>query len=246
MSNYNILAQYYDELTIDVDYEVRSDYISDFFKANNPNTKTVLDLACGTGSISKCLIQKGYDITGIDLSEDMLSIAYNKLSSIGNNFSLLNADITEFSLENKFDACICALDSINHLDGIESVKKAFQCVYDSLNEKGTFVFDVNTIYKHQEILGDNTFVFDEEDYFLSWDNELIDDYTVRILLDFFIYNGKSYDRYSEEIIEIAYSINDIVSLLEEIGFVNIKCYDELTLDEPKEDSQRLYFVCQRG
>lgn len=246
MSNYNIFAQYYDELTIDVDYEVRSDYISDFFKANNQNTKTVLDLACGTGSISKCLLEKGYNITGIDLSGDMLSVAYNKLLEVGNNFSLLNADMTNFSLENKVDACVCTLDSINHLDCIESVRKTFECVFDSLKDNGTFVFDVNTIYKHQEILGDNTFVFDEEDFFLSWDNELIDKNTVRILLDFFVFNGESYDRYNEEITEIAHDIDTLVDLLEEVGFVNIKCYNELTLEEPKEDSQRVYIVCQRG
>ena len=77
-------------------------------------------------------------------------------------------------------------------------RKCFDCVYNSLDNGGVFVFDVNTVYKHQCILADNTFVFDEEDFFLSWDNEYLGDNTVRILLDFFVFNGSSYDRYSEE------------------------------------------------
>lgn len=242
MSNYNILAQYYDELTLDVDYEVRSDYISGFFKPNG----SVLDLACGTGSISKCLIEKGYSVIGLDLSEDMLSIASNKLSDTDGDYSLIKGDMTNFKLTEKVDNCICALDSLNHLNDIEEIKNTLKCVYNSLNEDGIFVFDMNTIYKHQEVLGDNTFVFDEEDYFLSWDNELLEDNTVRILLDFFIFNGENYDRYSEEIIEKAYELSDIIKTLEEIGFTDIKCYDELTQDTPKNDSQRVYFVCKRG
>ena len=89
----------------------------------------------------------------------------------------------------------------------------------------------------------DTFVFDEEDFFLSWDNEYLGDNTVRILLDFFVFNGSSYDRYSEEFYEKAYSIDEIVSALD--GFEIIDIFDDLTFDKPKDDSERLYFVCKR-
>ena len=104
--------------------------------------------------------------------------------------------MTDFELPHKVDCCVCSLDSINHLKDIVEVKKCFDCVYNSLNDGGVFVFDVNTVYKHKNVLGNNTFVFDEEDFFLSWDNEYLGDNTVRILLDFFVYNGKNYDRFS--------------------------------------------------
>ncbi|MDE6723097.1 MAG: class I SAM-dependent methyltransferase, partial [Eubacterium sp.] len=102
----------------------------------------------------------------------------------------------------------------------------------------------NTVYKHRYILADNTFVFDEKDYFLSWDNELIDDYSVRILLDFFVYNGSSYDRYSEEFTETAFETEDLSASLNPY-FDVLGIYNDLSLDEPKEDSERLYFVCKR-
>ena len=114
-----------------------------------------------------------------------------------------------------------------------------------MNNNGLFVFDVNTVYKHNEVLADNTFVFDEEDYYLVWDNEAVDDRTVRILLDMFLFNGENYNRFSEEFEETAYSVEELSTWLKNSGFVNIKVYDELSYDEPKNDSERLYFVCKK-
>ena len=144
----------------------------------------------------------------------------------------------------KVDCCICSLDSINHLKDISEVRKCFDCVYNSLDNGGVFVFDVNTVYKHQCILADNTFVFDEEDFFLSWDNEYLGDNTVRILLDFFVFNGSSYDRYSEEFNEKAYTVEELKNILDKFEIIGI--YDEMTLEPPKSDSERIYFVCKKG
>lgn len=245
MSSYQTFAYLYDELTQNVEYEKRCDYILSFFEKNGIKSGIVLDLACGTGSMSIHFMKKGYNIIGLDYSEEMLEIASNRLSEVGNNFSLLKAKMQEFELSEKADACICCLDSINHLNNIDDVQSTFKNVYDSLNNNGLFVFDVNTVYKHNEILADNTFVFDEDDYYLVWDNEAVDDRTVRILLDMFIFNGKSYDRFSEEFEETAYSIKELSTSLKNSGFVNIKVYDELSYDEPKNDSERLYFVCKK-
>jgi len=100
------------------------------------------------------------------------------------------------------------------------------------------------VYKHRNILADNSFVFDEENYFLSWDNELIDSYSVRIILDFFVYNGVSYDRYSEEFVETAFETEVLSSALMPY-FEILGIYDDLSLESPKTDSERLYFVCKR-
>ncbi len=245
MSSYNTFAYFYDALTQNVEYETRSNYIYSFFNVNNIKSGTVLDLACGTGSMSLPFMEKGYNIVGIDCSEQMLEIASNKFSQKGNDFSLLKAEMQNFRLESRIDACICCLDSINHLNNISEVQKTFENVYASLKENGLFVFDVNTVYKHNNILSDNTFVFDEEDFYLVWDNETVNDRAVRILLDIFVYNGSSYDRFSEEFKETAYTVDELIKLLINSGFKDINVYDELSLNAPKENSERIYFVCKR-
>ena len=239
---YNYFALHYDELTENVDYKVRSDYISGFFNklGMNQNAK-LLDLACGTGTMSLLFKEKGYHVVGIDLSSEMLSIADNKANG---TIPFIKAKMQNFKLSEPVDACLCCLDSINHLNNIKEVEKTLKCVYNSLNENGIFIFDVNTIYKHRNILADNCFVFDEENYFLAWDNEQIDDYSVRIILDFFVYNGISYDRYSEEFIETAFETEALSAALNPY-FEILGIYDDLSYEAPKADSERIYFVCKR-
>lgn len=241
MKSYNTFAKFYDELTDNVEYEKRSKYIYDFFKKNCANCNSVLDLACGTGSVSEYLADMGMEVIGMDLSDEMLTEACLKGIK---RAVFIKGDMTCFTLPQKVDCCICSLDSINHLKDIDEVKKCFDCVYNSLDNGGVFVFDVNTVYKHQCILADNTFVFDEEDFFLSWDNEYLGDNTVRILLDFFVFNGSSYDRYSEEFNEKAYTVEELKNILDKFEIIGI--YDEMTLDPPKSDSERIYFVCKKG
>ncbi len=244
--SYNYFANLYDCLTNNVDYEVRSEYISDFFNENNiEHGSTILDLACGTCSISVLLAKKGYNIIGIDASQEMLEIASNKAFENECDLSLLCAKMQNFDLPREVDGCICSLDSINHLDNECDVVKTFQNVYNCLRNDGLFVFDVNTIYKHQNVLADNTFVFEDDDYYLVWDNESEEDNKVRILLDMFIYNGSSYDRYSEEFIEKAYSLDFLNDSLKSVGFSVLGVFEELTRDKPKDDTQRVYFVCKK-
>lgn len=240
MASYNIFAEFYDDLTQNVEYEKIAKYVSSFFKKYYPSGKTVLDLACGTGTLSKLLNEEGYNIVGIDLSDDMLCIASTKSVD---NASFIKGDISSFALPQKVDYCVCSLDSINHLKSIEQVGECFNCVYNSLVDGGIFVFDVNTVYKHKNVLNDNTFVFDEENFFLSWDNEYLGENTVRILLDFFVFNGVNYDRFSEEFCEKAYEISELENKLNKFKILGV--YDELTLTEPKNDSERIYFVCKK-
>ncbi|WP_444244677.1 class I SAM-dependent DNA methyltransferase, partial [Eubacterium sp.] len=179
------------------------------------------------------------------LSEPRPEIATQPLCQCGCEFSLLKAKMCDFALPESVDAAVCSLDSINHLNSSDDVKKAFSCVYNSLKENSIFVFDVNTIYKHNQILSDDTFIFDEDDYYIVWDNEHIDDRNVRILIDMFIFNGSSYDRRSEEFIETAYEIDELKKMLYDSGFSSVEVYDELTENKPRSDSERLYFVCKK-
>jgi ubiquinone/menaquinone biosynthesis C-methylase UbiE len=249
MSSYNHFADVYDILTTNVDYKVRSEYISGFFIEQGISNGTILDLACGTGSMSLEFAKMGYDIIGVDLSQQMLTIAQSKLSQADCNFSLINSKIQDFSLVDGVDGCICCLDSINHLNSINEIFDCFKNVFLSLKKGGIFVFDVNTIYKHKNILANNTFVFDEEDFYLVWENEYDEnssDNEVRILLDLFLYNGKNYDRFSEEFYEKAYDIQLLKKIILDTGFEIIGIYSELSKSNPKEDDERIYFVCKKG
>lgn len=241
MSSYKKFADFYDTLTENVDYKVRSGYISNFFCQYGNGGNKVLDLACGTGSFSKELVDRGYSVLGIDMSTDMLTVADNKCAG---NANFIQCDMTDFQLNEKFDYCVCMLDSINHLKSINDVKKCFESVYDCLNPGGLFIFDVNTVYKHKNILADNTFVFDYENFFLSWDNEYIGDNAVRILLDMFVFNGVNYDRYSEEFSEKAYTVDELRKILKKFEILGI--FDELTENQPKSNSERIYFVVRRN
>ena len=167
MSNYGIFARYYDELLKNAEYEVRSDYISGFFNAEGIKYGKLLDLACGTGEFAKNFIHKGFDVVGIDLSEEMLTVAKAKCPDV----RFFRGNISSFELSEKFDCCICCLDSLNHLCSKEEWTGCFSSVYNSLKSGGIFIFDVNTVYKHNNILANNSFIFDEKDYFLAWDNE---------------------------------------------------------------------------
>lgn len=242
MSSYITLAEYYDALTENANYKVRSDYISNFFSKYGEGEPILLDLACGTGNISRYMSDRGYEIIGIDLSEEMLVQANSKGIK---NALFVKGDMKSFELPSKVNYCVSSLDSINHLKDIEEVRSCFACVHSAMNENGVFVFDVNTLYKNEFVLGNNTFVYDEEDYFLSWDNEYLGDGVVNIFLDFFIFNGKSYDRYSENFKEKAYDVSQLIDVLNSTGFEIIGIYDELTENEPKENSERIYFVCKR-
>lgn len=245
MSSYNIFASFYDGLTENVDYKVRSEYISDFFLANGIISGTILDLACGTCSMSAEIAKKGFNIVGVDSSREMLTVAENKLSAKGVVHSLINAKMQDFALSKSVEGCICCLDSINHITDYDDVTKIFKNVYDSLTDGGIFIFDVNTIYKHNNILADNTFIYDEDNFYLVWDNELCGNNTVRIILDFFIPHNDLYSRYSEEFYEKAYESSELKKSLAECGFNVLGIYDELTKNPEKPNSERLYFVCKK-
>ena len=245
MSSYEYLSSVYDELSENVDYDVRSDYISDIFCDNSISSGTVLDLACGTASMSERLMKKGYSIIGIDLSEQMLEIDSQRLSQIGDNFTLLKANMQEFELETNVDACICFLDSINHLNSINAVQRTFECVNNSLKQGGLFVFDVNTIYKHQCVLSGNTFVFDEEDYYLVWQN-FTSGAKTDMLIDCFIEDENGWQRYSEEFCERAYTDETLEKILTANGFCNISRYDFETYGKVRKNSEKIIYIATKG
>lgn len=241
MQNYEVLSRVYDCLTDDVDYEARTRYISGFFSRYGIQSGArVLDLACGTGRFTEALLRAGYRVAGLDASAAMLTEAKRRCPE--QSFYLTRME--QFALPEQYDACICMLDSINHLPDLESAADCFACVASVLRKGGIFIFDVNTIFKHREILAGHTFLFDEADFYLVWDNEPVDDTTVRVLIDLFFRNGGDlYQRCSEDFCERAYPEAELRAALSDFTILGV--YDDLSCHAPLPDSQRLYFVCRK-
>lgn len=245
MPTYSDFSRFYDELTDNVNYSERADYIDGLIRKNCNSCDIVVDLACGTGSLTVKLAEKGYDMIGIDCSADMLTEAQNKIYETGQSILFLCQKMQELDLYGTVDAVVCTLDSINHLTSEKDVLKTFEKVSLFMNKGGVFIFDVNTPYKHNKVLGNSTFVYETEDVFCVWQNELVDTDTVEITLNFFENQGDVYERYEESFCEKAYSTELLVSMLEKSGFDEIKIYDEMTENEPKENSERLFFVAKK-
>lgn len=244
-SGYGVFASVYDLLTENVEYEKRAKYFDTVVKKHGGSQGGVLlDLACGTGSLSEYFEDFGYDVIGIDSSEEMLSIAMNKKYQNGKNIQYVCQDMRELELYGKVDVTICALDSLNHLESFEDVKKVFKKVFEYTENGGLFIFDVNTQYKHREILGDNVFVFDTDDVYCVWQNSC-EESTVSIYLDFFIPDDGKYERYCEDFAETAYPLDEIKQALIKTGFEILGVYDEDSFEDVRDDTQRAVFAVRR-
>ncbi len=247
MAYFEAFAGVYDIFTEGVDYKSRADYILSLLRNNGIENGTLLDLACGTGSLTVEFCKKGFETIAVDLSEDMLLSAREKLESFGDKALILCQDMRQLDLFGTVNAAVCSLDSINHLDNIDDVRTVFQKVSLFTEPGGVFVFDVNTLYKHNCILADNTFVYESEDAFLVWQNSLQEDgRSVDIMLDIFTENENGlYERESEDFTETAYSEDEIKEALLQAGFTDIEVFDDLSFDKPSEDSQRVYFTAKK-
>lgn len=245
MESYNDFAEFYDSLMTNAEYKKRAEYILKLFNKLNHNMGLTLDLACGTGNLTLELAKAGVDIYGIDGSEEMLSQAINKSAQQGLNILFLCQKMQEIDLYGTIDTCVCTLDSINHMTDIKDVQKTFDRVSLFMNKGGYFLFDLNTIYKHREILCNNTFVYDTEDVYCVWQNSLKENNLVEIDLDFFIPEDEVYFRASEHFEERAYSDEEITAMLNKAGFEKIALYGEMTFDSPKDTEQRVIYVAQK-
>ena len=245
MSGYNAFAEVYDKLTDNIEYKKRADYVSALFDRYGVRGKEpILDLACGTGSLTIELAKLGYDMIGVDSAYAMLSQAQNKKYEENVDVLFLCQDMTELDLYGTISGAVCMLDSLNHLDSAEEVKRTIEKVGLFMEHGGIFIFDVNTIYKHREILGNNTFVYDCDDVYCVWQNSLNDDDSVDISLDIFERKDGAYYRSGEEFSERAYPIGQYKKWLGDAGFELLHIYDEMSDRELNDRTQRAVFVAR--
>lgn len=245
MNSYEEFAYIYDTLMDDFDYPSWAKYIKEIINRENNTGNTILEMACGTGSLTGELLKLGYKVDGFDLSSDMLTIARDKLKN-HKDYRLFNLDMTDFSMDKNYNVIICACDSMNYIIKEEDLLNSFKCVYDHLEPEGLFIFDINSHYKLTQVLGDNIFIEDRDDIFYTWDNHLDkDEDIVDFFLTFFIKKGNLYKRFDEHHIQKAFKIENIKELLHTSGFRDIKVYEGFTFSVINDKTERINLVVKK-
>ncbi len=244
--SYGAFSSYYDVLTENVRYSVLANRIGSLLTRFGIDRGLLLDLGCGTGTLGVLLSEKGYEVIGADRSPDMLSEAQNKAMSAGQNILFLCQDMCALDLYGTVNAAVCTLDCLNHLPDRAAVETALARVSLFLEPDGIFIFDVNTLYKHREVLGNKTFVYDTDEVYCVWQNTLLaDGATVEMELDFFapLQEEESvYVRESEAFSEHAYSGAEWEEMLRNAGFSVLERYDGYSENAPHEKSERIVYV----
>ena len=248
---YDLLAPFYDAINAEIDYEKWADFIEKILnKECKSRPELVLDLGCGTGKMTLELARRGYDMTGIDYSPEMLDIARSLADEEGHDILWLCQDMREFELYGTVDAAVCCLDCINHLEEEDDLDKCFKLVHNYLIPDGIFIFDINAKYKFENIYADNTFSMEEDGGVCIWEN-YYDPETK--FCDFYITLFKEcadgrYERYDEEQSERMYTLDDIKASLERCNLEFISAYGDLDFSEGNDDCERIYIVakCRKG
>lgn len=246
MDSYGEFSILYDQLMDDIDYKNWGSYIREIIVKKSINGKDILEMACGTGNLTKELLGMGYFVDGFDSSEEMLALAGNKLRK-QKGLRLFNMDMRSFKMDRSYDAVVAACDSINYILNEIDLETTFLNAYRHLKPGGIFVFDLNSEYKLRNILGNNIFLEDREDIFYTWENQL-DEETgiVDFILTFFVTeDGVNYKRFDEIHKERAYKTEDIKELLLKVGFQHIDAYEAFGFENYSDRSERINFVARK-
>ena len=248
MSCYEALAASYDGLTRDIPYEKYLRFFKTLLRRHGVTATTVLDLACGTGSLSVLLAKHGYEVLGVDRSEEMLTVAAEKAMELEENQPFFVAQpMQRLRIHEPVDACVCALDSINYVTKPQDVQKAFRCVYKSLRPGGLFVVDINTLYKLENLDG-QVFLDETEDSYCVWRAVYDKRHSLcRYGMDLFQrLEDDTWERSFEEHIERAYTPEELSGWLTEAGFAQIEQFGNLRLEAPENTELRIFFAAKKG
>ena len=246
---YSAIAGVYDKLNKDIDYSRWADFFDSCFDkycASRP--EIVLDLACGTGRMTRELAEKGYDMIGVDGSADMLGEAY---SQGGEGILYLLQDMREFELYGTVGATVCCLDSLNYLLDENDLRKTFSLVHNYSDPDALFMFDMNTPYKFENIYSDNAYILEDESsdggaIFCGWQNFYDADTKI---CDFYLSvfgedEDGAYIRSDEHQRERCYTLDEVRDALCACGFEIIGVFGDIEFSEPANDCERWYFVAR--
>lgn len=253
MDAYTSFAAVYDLFMDNIPYEEWSRYLISLLRERGVNDGLVLDLGCGTGSLTELLAASGYDMIGVDNAEDMLEIAMEKKLESGRDILYLLQDMREFELYGTVAAVVSICDSMNYILEYEDLVQVFSLVNNYLDPNGVFIFDLNTEYKYRNILGESTIAENREESSFIWDNYFdeesrINEYDLTLFIQEAGKTGEAplYRKYEETHYQRAYSMEEVKQALEEAGMVFEACYDAFTKDAPRPDSDRIYIVAREN
>lgn len=244
--SYIDFAHVYDELMDETPYNAWLEIITDELTAHGINDGLVLDLGCGTGTMTELLADKGYDMTGVDLSEDMLDEAIRKREQSGHDILYLCQDMREFELYGTVRAVISVCDSLNYLLLEDELLTVFKLVNNYLDPGGIFIFDVNTPYKYREIIGDSTIAENRDDCSFIWENFYDEETGINeYIITLYTMQGDGlYKRTEEQHLQKGYDLETIKKLLEKAGMVFIRAFDTDSRDKVTGETQRFTVVAK--
>ena len=248
MEAYTSSAEVYDQFMDNVPYREWADFLQEILQKEGINDGLVLDLGCGTGSMTEELAGRGYDMIGVDNSEDMLEIAMEKRQESGHDILYLLQDMQEFELYGTVRAVVSVCDSVNYVTEKEELEQVFRLVNNYLDPGGIFVFDFNTEYKYREVLGDRTIAENREDSSFIWDNyyyeeEHMNEYELTLFIQE-TDQKELYHKYQETHFQRAYTLEEIGELLERSGLRFVAAYEDYTKDAPGKGSERICVVAR--
>ena len=246
MDAYKALAASYDRLTEDVDYTAVVDFYRLLWQREGLSPRTAVDLACGTGSISVLLAELGLEVTGVDMSADMLCQADQKAADMDNRPLFICQKLQQLCLPRGVDLAVCALDSLDYIINPDDCRDAIRRAYKVLNPGGCFIFDVNTPEKLRA-MDNQVFLDEQEDVYCVWRGEFDEQTNICTYgMDLFQRSGNVWHRSWEEHREYAYSRQQLTAYLKEAGFTAIEVFGDRRLASPNETDQRIYFKARKG
>ena len=236
---YNEFAYFYDEFNGEADYDALYGYITDELKAHGITDGILADLGCGTGDLTLMLTQAGYDVIGIDRSEEMLSVLREKADELGltGRLLLLKQDLLDLDLYGTIRAAVSTFDTYSHIGPQENFEKAIRKAAYFMERGGVFIFDLNTPYKHRHILAGQTFDIEAEDAECHWTNHF-DAATGRVDIAIDIDYHETGEHFKESFSEYSYPLDLVTSLLEKYGFTVAKVADGEDFGLVRPDSPR--------
>ena len=246
MDAYHNLAVSYDRLTNDVDYEATVAFYKEILKREGLHPRTAVDLACGTGSVTAILARQGLWVTGVDMSEEMLTVAMEKVMDMEQPPHFICQKLQELYLPRGVDLAVCALDSLDYVTDPDDCKEAIRRVYKALNPGGIFIFDVNTPEKLRAMDG-QVFLDEDDDVYCVWRGEFDDETNICSYgMDLFQRRGQVWERSFEEHREYAYSEAQLREYLKAAGFTHIEVYADRLFEAPRPGEQRIYIKARKG
>lgn len=246
MDSYGKFAKVYDMFQDNINYREWADYLVDTLKSDGIRDGLVLELGCGTGTVTELLAEAGYDMIGIDNSEEMLAEAMEKKVESGHDILYLLQDMQDFELYGTVRAVVSVCDSLNYITEEEDLEYVFALVNNYLDPGGLFVFDMNTVYKYQIMIGDATIAENREDGSFIWENSFDPETGINIyeLALFLPREDGLYEKCEEVHYQRAYTVDKIKELIKKAGMELVAVYDAYTKEPAREDSGRLTFIAR--